>query len=594
MRRNPSGVDKPVFGKIPAFHGAPFIFILQLFSAFAAAQAPPNVLFILVSEQDWGDLHCHGNDSLSTPNLDRLAAESVEFDRFYVDPAGASTRASLLTGRYALRAGVCGEAHRLEVMRTEEMTMAEVYRRAGYRTALFGEWDNGAQFPNDPAGQGFDAFLGFFGGDANPLPMRNRDTAGIADITPDLLTDSAIEYISAARQRPFFCLLAFDTPRNPCKIPAFYLEKYKKAGLTDQNAATCGAIENIDDNLGKMLRALDSLGIRDNTFIVFTSDGGPGSDRFNAGLRGQKGSFYEGGIRVPCFIHRSNYLAPRHMPKPAAHIDLLPTLTGLCEFPLPASVQPDGVNFSRVMQGAPDLPGDRMLFFHFSREKMSPYPGAVRAGRFAFILRDPDAAELYNVRNDPAQTLDLADSLPEITALLKKQYLDWYANVAPGDNNPPPVPVGGRKGDLTFLPTMDCDTTTAEKPKDNIPEPGVTYQDFWMDERDPVIWWRIDVPERGAYAIFVQYACDSSFTGGMMNLVTDGSQVHLTIPPTRAISVAVTEANPCGDARTNWKYLDAGMDVLKQGLQTIRLYLPYDGKEKIAIKGLVLKKLSGK
>ncbi len=371
MRRNPSGIDKPVFKKISSLYGTPFIFIFQLFAVFLAAQAPPNVLFILTGEQGRGDLRRHGNDSLFTTNLDRLAAESVEFDRFYVDPAGASTRASLLTGRYALRTGVSGEAHRREVMRAEEVTMAEVFRRAGYRTALFGEWDNGAQYPNDPTGQGFDEFFGFFGNDADSPAMHNRDTVRTAEISPDLLTDKAIGYMSADGQRPFFCLLAFDSPRNPCHSPAFYAEKYKKAGLSDQNAATYGAIENIDDNVGRLLQALDSLGIRDNTYVVFTSDGGPGSSRFNAGLRGQKGSFYEGGIRVPCFIHRRNYLAPRHLPKPAAHIDLLPTITGLCEFPLPADVQPDGVNFSRIMQGAPDLPGDRMLFFHLSQEKIS-------------------------------------------------------------------------------------------------------------------------------------------------------------------------------------------------------------------------------
>ena len=595
MRRNHSGTGKPVFGKTSAFCEACLVvFTCQFFPVFLGAQAPPNVLFILTSEQGWGDLRCHGNDSLFTPNLDRLAAESVEFDRFYVNPAGASTRAGLLTGRYAPRAGVRGEAHRREVMRAVEVTMAEVFRGVGYRTALFGEWDNGAQYPNDPTGQGFDEFFGFFGGDTDPLPMHNRDTARTTEISPDALTTRAIEYLSADPQRPFFCMLAFDAPRNPCHSPAFYAEKYQKAGFSGQNAALYGAIENIDANVGRLLQALDSLGIRDNTYIVFTSDGGPGNSRFNAGLRGQKGSFYEGGIRVPCFLHRRNYLAPRHLPKPAAHIDLLPTITGLCEFPLPASVRPDGVNFSRIMQGAPDLPGDRMLFFHFSQGKTSPYPGAVRAGRFAFILPGEDGAELYNVRNDPAQTFDLADSLPEIAVLLKKQYLDWYANAASRGNDPPPIPVGSRKGDLTLLPALDCDTTAAERPKDHIPEPGVVRQDVWLDERDSVIRWRIDVPEKGLYDIFVQYACDSAFAGKSINLVTDGSENHLIIEESsQNFYTASRGRNPCdGAGKKDWKSVSTGKDALHQGVQTIRLYLPYDRKGEIEIKGLILKKLN--
>lgn len=126
----------------------------------SSAQTPPNVLLILADDLARGDLHGHGNDSVSTPNLDRLAEESVQFDRFYVSPAGASTRASLLTGRYALRTGVSGEAHRRQVMRAGEMTMAEVFRRAGYRTALFGKWGKRRAIPQRPDRAGFRRILG--------------------------------------------------------------------------------------------------------------------------------------------------------------------------------------------------------------------------------------------------------------------------------------------------------------------------------------------------------------------------------------------------------------------------------------------------
>ena len=570
----------------------------SLFLPFSSnAQAPPNVLFILTDDLAWGDLHCHGNDSVSTPNLDRLAEESVQFDRFYVGPAGASTRAGLLTGRYALRTGVSGEAHRRQVIRAGEVTMAEVFRGAGYRTALFGKWENGAQYPNDPTGQGFEEFLGFCGDYlpdySDALLTHNRDTLRTEGFITDALTDKAIGYISGNREQPFFCLLAYNTPHSHSQCPAAYFDKYKKAGLTDKNAAVYGLVENIDDNVGRLLKALDSLGIRDHTYIVFLSDNGPGDLRFNGGLRGQKGSLYEGGLRVPCFIHRRNYLAPRHLPKPAADIDLLPTLTGLCEFPLPGAIQPDGVNFSRIMLGAPDFPGDRMLFFQFSDGKTAPSPGAVVSGRFSLILDKTGRSGLYNVTNDPGQTRNLADSLAKVAAILKNSYLNWYADVTRAGTEPAPVPVDGRKGSETRLPVSDRDTTASRRPTDNIIRPGDLRQDVWLDARDSVIRWMIDVPERGVFDISLQYSCDSLFAGSMVVLVTDGSEVKITVDEPSRDQLPASQYRVPGEQaiEKSGKTVSAGRELLESGVQMIRVYLPYGHKGEVEVKGLVLKRL---
>jgi len=169
----------------------------------------PNVLLLMTDDQGWGDIHSHGNQKLDTPVLDKLAADSVQFDRFYVSPVCAPTRASLLTGRYHLRTGVSWVTRGLETMRSEEVTLAEALKQAGYATGCFGKWHNGAHYPYHPNGQGFDEFFGFCAGHWNNYFDTHLERNGKAVKTrgyiTDVLTDAAIAFIEKHRQRPFFC-----------------------------------------------------------------------------------------------------------------------------------------------------------------------------------------------------------------------------------------------------------------------------------------------------------------------------------------------------------------------------------------------------
>ena len=183
----------------------------------------PNVLLILTDDQGWGDLSYHNNDSIDTPNLDALAQKSNRFRRFYVSPVCAPTRASLLTGRYHLRTGTSWVTHRKEVMRTEEVTLAEVFKQVGYNTGCFGKWHNGEQYPNDPNGQGFDEFLGFTAGHWNnyfdtSLSHNGKKVKSKGYIT-DVFTKAAIDFIKNNRKTPFFCYVPYNAPHSPFQLP---------------------------------------------------------------------------------------------------------------------------------------------------------------------------------------------------------------------------------------------------------------------------------------------------------------------------------------------------------------------------------------
>lgn len=589
---------------IPVFRFGILLAIQALFSiafpASAIAQGQANVLLILADDMGWGDLGCHGNDSVSTPNLDLLAPASVEFDRFYTNPLGAASRASLLTGRYALRTGVSGVAGRTSVLRAGEVTMAEVFRSAGYRTALFGKWANGQQYPNTPAGQGFDTFLGFYGESVSdyvdPQLVHDGVTVQPKGFITDILTDSAVQFLAGNRERPFFCFMSFNAPHSPLQCPDMYFDKYKSAGLSDRNAAIYGLIENLDANVGRLLHALDSLGLRDDTYVVFLSDNGPEGNRFNGGMRGEKASVYEGGIRVPCFIHRRNYLSPRHMAAPAAHIDLLPTLTGLCDLSLPGTLQPDGVNLSRIMQGAPDLPGNRMLFFHHANagevngRRDTPYPGVVRAGRFALVLDEAGSPELFNLKTDPGQTTDLYESQEKIAIQLGEQYLNWFIGVTRSGTAPPPVPVGWPESPETGLPANEA------QPGGSVHfHKGGQSNDWlegWVDKRDTATW-TIDVHTAGTYAVAIRYNCDSTFAGSRMRLVSStGEMLDFNLDEA---SLSEEQHGPDRTPRREpgtkrWKTIEVGNIRLGNGPQTL-LLLPYKPKGgMLEVKALLLKK----
>ncbi len=242
----------------------------------------------------WGDLRCHGNDQLDTPSLDKLQAESVALKHFYVSPVCSPTRSSLLTGRHHFRLRVLNTTAGLEMMHGDEITLAEALKPAGYINGCFGKWHNGANHPSTARGQGFDEFFGFVGGFFSnyfdPELEHNGLPAVRKGFITDVLADAAMSFIEKHRSQPFFCYVPFNACHSPMQAPEDLFTKYSAIGFELKTAAVYAMIENLDTNIGRILAKLDSLGLAENTIVMFASDNGPNTPRFNGGIRGAKGA----------------------------------------------------------------------------------------------------------------------------------------------------------------------------------------------------------------------------------------------------------------------------------------------------------------
>ena len=447
--------------------------------AQARAEAPrhPNILLVLTDDQGWGDVRSHGNPAIDTPVMDRLARESARFERFYVSPVCAPTRASLMTGRYSLRTGTQWVTFGLETMRPDEVTMAEVLRDAGYATGLFGKWHNGSHYPSDPVGQGFDTFVGFAAGHWNnyfDATLESDHVAGrlgagghvdrqaletTGDIT-DVLTDSTLAFIDRNRDRPFFAYVPYNAPHGPFQVTDRYFDKYTARGLDDKTAAVYGMVDNADENLGRILAEVDRLGLRDDTIVLFLTDNGPNGERFNGHMHGIKASVHEGGSRVPLFVrwpgHMDSTTVVRHI---AAHIDLLPTLAEMAGVPLPAGLALDGISLApTLLRTGPEPTGQTLFTHHSETAALRPYPGAVRTDRWRAV-RYGDAWELYDMTADPSEAVDVAPGYPDLVARFAAEYDAWFADASRGLSEPRRAPVGYAEAPGVDLPAVESTFT---------------------------------------------------------------------------------------------------------------------------------------
>src|SRR5687767_2875709 len=303
----------------------------------------PNVVVLLADDGGWGDLSINGNKNVATPNIDSIGRAGAILDRFYVCAVCAPTRAEFLTGRYHPRGGVRGVSTGEERLNTDERTMADAFKAAGYATGAFGKWHNGSQWPYHPNARGFDEYYGFTSGhwaeyfdalvEHNGQPVRG--TGYIADN----FTDRALAFIEKNQTRPFFCYVPFNTPHSPFAVPEEDWQRFKdrpiamrgQEGENEDLAITrcvLAMTENLDRNVGRVLRRLEELRLSENTIVIYFSDNGPNSFRWNGGMKGRKGSVEEGGVRVPFLIRWPARIKPGTTVREiAGAIDLLPTLT---------------------------------------------------------------------------------------------------------------------------------------------------------------------------------------------------------------------------------------------------------------------------
>ncbi len=492
------------------------------------AERPPNVVVFLADDMGWGDLSIHGNTNLRTPNLDSLAQSGATIDRFFVCSVCAPTRAEFLTGRYHSRGGVRGVSAGQERLNTDERTLADAFKAAGYATGCFGKWHNGSQWPYHPNARGFDEFYGFTSGHWGeyydpPLEHNGESVRGKGYIA-DGFTDHALAFIERNKHRPFLCYLPFNTPHSPFCVPDEYWERFKdkpiamlgpdgaKENLSVTRAALA-MVENLDWNVGRVLRRLDQLNLSDNTIVIFFSDNGPNSRRWNGGMKGIKGSVDEGGLRSPFFIRwAAKIKAGTTVREIAGAIDLLPTLAGLAGVPAGATRPLDGRDLSPLLLGqARDWP-ERLLFSH-QRGMVS-----VRTPRY----RLDDRGALFDMIADPGQTTDIAAQQPEVTAGLKRAVAAWRAEVLPKDEDDRPYPVGFAEFPVTPLPARDG--VPHGGIRRSAKAPNCSYFVNWTSTNDRVTW-DIEVNTTGDYDVVIDYTCPEADAGSTIELCLRSSRL---------------------------------------------------------------------
>jgi arylsulfatase len=411
-----------------------------------AQQAPkrPNVLIILTDDQGYGDFSCNGNPVLETPAMDSLQAASIRFSNFHVAPLCTPSRGELMSGMDALhnRASTVGTGR--GILRRDIVTLPALFARNGYRTGIFGKWHLGDDYPDRPMDRGFEKCIWFRGWGLLSESEYDNDyyhTRYLDSLTPlhsrlyctDLWFKKAMQWMGKMHRegQPFFAYLATNAPHGPFDAPrrdfAYYRDK-----VADRKAARFfGMIRDIDRNMGQLEKWLTEEGLRDNTLVIFMNDNGGtgGVSVYNAGMRGKKGSNYDGGHRAVCFVSwpGGRLGRPKTIAWPAEIQDILPTCAALCGIRLPADMQLDGQSLAPVLRGA--APSAHRMF-------VVQYGGGFRPQEyFSCVVRDNwrlvGRDELYDVQTDPGESHNVAAANPGLVKKMRAFYDAWWEKNGP-------------------------------------------------------------------------------------------------------------------------------------------------------------------
>jgi arylsulfatase A-like enzyme len=403
------------------------------------AQAKPNIVIIVADDVGYGDLSCYGARDLETPNLDALAKAGMQFRHFYANsPVCSPTRAALLSGMYPDRAGVPGvirthAENSWGYLSSKATLLPEVLRTAGYHTAAIGKWHLGLESPNTPKERGFDHFHGFLGDmmddyynhlrHGNNYMRLDRETIEPKGHATDLFTDWSIDYLNSRKGRsgPFFLYVAYNAPHTPIQPPEDWLGKVRRrqTELAEKRARLVALIEHLDAGIGRVVSALKSNGQMENTLLLFVSDNGGQLDSggTNGRLRGGKQDMYEGGIRVPMFaVWPGKVAAGLESDTVALTMDLYATACEAAGAGTPADL--DSVSILAELTGRKRAATPRDLVW-VRREGGGPYRGrdyyAIRRGDWKLLQNTPfEPYQLFNLREDPAETTDLSGTRPDV------------------------------------------------------------------------------------------------------------------------------------------------------------------------------------
>jgi len=529
----------------------------------------PNVVVLLTDDQGWGDLSLNGNTNLSTPNIDSLARDGVSFDRFFVCPVCSPTRAEFLTGRYHPRSGVYSTSAGGERMDIDEQTIADVFKAAGYATAAFGKWHNGMQYPYHPNGRGFDYYYGFcsghWGNYFDPMLERNgKLTTGDGFIVDDL-TNDAMKFIEQHQEKPFFVYLPYNTPHSPMQVPDEFWNRFKDKELKMHHRdgkeqplhlrAALAMCENIDWNVGRLLKKLDELNLADDTIVAFFHDNGPNGVRWNGDMKGRKGSTDEGGVRSPLLIRYPGKLAAgKSVPQIAAAIDLLPTMTDLAGIERKPTKRLDGISLVPLLAEDAKTWPDRLIFNHW-RGRVS-----VRSQEYRY----DDKGNLFDMVKDPGQRTPVQNE--SVARDMKTAVEAWKKELLPElESDERPFIVGHPDYKYTQIPARDAITTGGIHHSNRYP--NCSFFSNWkkLDDR---ITWDVEVPADDKFEVQIYYTCPQADIGSKIELTF--GEAKLTSAVTESHDPPLEGAEHDRSPRTesyvkNFKPLLMGTVELKQG-----------------------------
>lgn len=423
------------------------ISLLYLLFTNTGLSTTPNVIFILTDDQGYNDLAHNGNPYVKTPEIDKLASEATRFTDFHVLTSCAPSRAMLMTGRYAMRTGVwctVGNACRLSKY---EVTIADIFQNNGYKTALFGKWHLGDNYPFRPQDRGFSEALWHGAGGVGNTPdhwandyfddtylRAGKGFEKHEGFCTDVWFNEAIKFIEENRKSPFFCYLSLNAPHLPFVAPQKYKNMYPNE---DENFKSFyGMITNIDDNIGRLRKKLDELNISKNTIFIFSTDNGSviGMQRYNAGMSGYKRNILDGGHRVPLIIHwpEGGLDKEKVIDELTCGIDLFPTLVDLCNLKKRNGLTLDGKSLKPLFSGA-KWP-DRTIFIQNQWDSIHPvkwYKTAVLTKRWRLLNNN----NLFDIKNDSFQKLNVFEKHPEVVKELNQRYDKWWETIKDSDAN---------------------------------------------------------------------------------------------------------------------------------------------------------------
>ena len=439
----------------------------------ANASRPPNLILVMTDDQGYGDLGCTGNPWIQTPNLDDFFVECARLEDFHVSPLCTPTRGAIMTGRNPLRNGAWATCWGRSILRKDEVTMADVFAQNGYRTGMFGKWHLGDNYPYRPQDRGFETVAAHKGGGVGQTPdfwgnsyfddtyFHNSEPTKHEGYCTDIWFDEAMKFIEEHRDEPFFCYLATNAPHSPYLVAEEYTALYRDNPEIPE-PAFYGMITNIDENMGRLVGFLEDLELAEDTILIFMTDNGssggwfePQGRGYNAGMRGKKGSYYEGGHRVPFFIRwpAGGIPAGVDIRELITHMDLLPTFIELCGLDKPEHEPFDGVSVAPLLRGEPMSLPPREVFVQYRQYTEPPekWTNAVMSRDWRLI----EGQELYYMPADPGQRNDVAEHYPDVLRRLRLAHERWWDEVSPGLTEYCPISIGSDEENPTCLCAMD-------------------------------------------------------------------------------------------------------------------------------------------